>query len=558
MNPPMDARATSLGRGGAGAHRRARSLSRFPPPTPGSDEFETPRGRFVNKARGSGQVLFSDTGEVSLDDLADEFLRARAESEEDEVVLVRRGRDDRRMSFHRGKIGSGSSSRYLRETESSKQRGRSVSRPPAVGRNQSVGPTKTRYSSVVDRRRGTRSNYESEQAVPQGGNPKFTNKKPAMGGIRNLVQKQPNLNYGIRRSMSQKDFFLSHDSSSTHSSLTDDDARDVRFTDVNRSEKTIREVYYPEKEHSGSDKETGLYEAMRKEVRSAVEEIRTQLEKVVGKTESPDRTGTDDLKPVQVIAELRRNYSSKLEESENRKQELLAELAAEEQRGQELTKIVKELLPSPQSNKLTGRQSRARRRSKERNRVSRHLTEEAERYFEDFLSNVDDTDFSSFDEERSETSSCRKETLLNHNTSSTLIELQETPVTKSSPVPSETDGVVLPWLQWETSLQTSPLKPKPEVRSSKSLDTVASSHASWSPEYGSGSDASVCRSKSINNLGEMKKYNDNGLAVKIKGSSYSKDEYLDLRNKEDFLQERLRQRKRIESGRLILCERIML
>jgi hypothetical protein len=47
-------------------------------------------------------------------------------------------------------------------------------------------------------------------------------------------------------------------------------------------------------------------------------------------------------------------------QSEKRKQELLAELAAEDQRGQELTKIVKELLPS-QSNIVTGRRSRASR-----------------------------------------------------------------------------------------------------------------------------------------------------------------------------------------------------
>lgn len=33
-------------------------------------------------------------------------------------------------------------------------------------------------------------------------------------------------------------------------------------------------------EHQGSENETGLYEAMRNEVRNAVEEIRTQLEKV--------------------------------------------------------------------------------------------------------------------------------------------------------------------------------------------------------------------------------------------------------------------------------------
>jgi hypothetical protein len=102
-------------------------------------------------------------------------------------------------------------------------------------------------------------------------------------------------------------------------------------------------------------------------------------------------------------------------------------------------------------------------RSKERSKVSRHLTEEAERYFEDFLSNVDDTDFSSFDEERSDSSSCRKDFLSNPYSRSSLIELHETPVTESSSSSPETDGVVLPWLQWETGLQTSPLKPKPEV-----------------------------------------------------------------------------------------------
>lgn len=104
-------------------------------------------------------------------------------------------------------------------------------------------------------------------------------------------------------------------------------------------------------------------------------------------------------------------------------------------------------------------------RSKERSKVSRHLTEEAERYFEDFLSNVDDTDFSSFDGERSDNSSCRKDFLLNpYASNSALIELQETtPVTKSSPLSTETDGVVLPWLQWETGLQTSPLKTKSQV-----------------------------------------------------------------------------------------------
>lgn len=97
-----------------------------------------------------------------------------------------------------------------------------------------------------------------------------------------------------------------------------------------------------------------------------------------------------------------------------------------------------------------------------------------------------------------------------------------------------------------------------QVGSGKAHDMTSSSHASWSPEYGSGSDGSICRHKSTSNSVEMKNYGVGGLVGKMKGSSYNKDEYLDLRIKEDFILERLRQRERIDSGSLILCERIML
>ncbi|KAJ3679057.1 hypothetical protein LUZ60_017068 [Juncus effusus] len=546
-------------RSAAARGRRSKSLSRFPPPTPGSGDFETPRGRFVNKARGSGQVLFRDsrTGEVSLDDLADEFLRARAESEEDEEVRpVRRGRAERRISLsnsNNSSKGSESSSgaRYLRETASSKQRGRSASRPPAVQRNhQSVGPTRARYSSV---------SRQDETNISQGyNNPKPTVRKTSTSGPtrQNQLQKQTNSNrsMNLNKSMSRKNSFHSHDSSSTHSSLTDDEARDIRSSHSNTSDKTIHAVY-PTKESEG---EAGLYEVMRMEVRNAVEEIRTQLEKVMIKPETSDNktAGDEEIQPIQVIAELRRNYTSKLEESEKRKQELLAELAAEEQRGNELTQIVKELLP-------TEKPTRSKTRSRERTRVSRHLTEEAERYFEDFLSNVDDTDFSSFDGERSDTSSFNPKPnyplqefqennhVINPKPNCGLQELQKSPGNVSNS-DTEADGVVLPWLQWETT-------PSP----SKTLiqgDNVRSSHDSWSPENGRKSTNSISTIKSMSKFGEMKNNIDtnNGLMSKIKGSSYCKDDYLHLRNSEDFICERLRMRNGIESGRIVLCKRIIL
>lgn len=74
--------------------------------------------------------------------------------------------------------------------------------------------------------------------------------------------------------------------------------------------------------------------------------------------------------------------------------------------------------------------------------MSKRLTEEAEKYFEDFISNVEDTDISSLDGERSDTSSTLG--------GITKTETFQSPA-MSKPLPAEMDGVVLPWLQWETT-----------------------------------------------------------------------------------------------------------
>lgn len=79
--------------------------------------------------------------------------------------------------------------------------------------------------------------------------------------------------------------------------------------------------------------------------------------------------------------------------------------------------------------------------------MSKRLTEEAERYIEDFISNVEDTDISSLDGERSDASSSiggliKPETYYSPSIPRSLVEM---------------DGVTLPWLQWETSNDTSPI-----------------------------------------------------------------------------------------------------
>jgi len=95
--------------------------------------------------------------------------------------------------------------------------------------------------------------------------------------------------------------------------------------------------------------------------------------------------------------------------------------------------------------------------------MSKRLNEEAERYLEDFITNIEDTDFSSFDGERSDTSS----TLLG-----------TTKPTSSNPapvggigiksVPVEMEGVNLPWLKWDdtdsVAVALPPTTPTPTLK----------------------------------------------------------------------------------------------
>lgn len=91
--------------------------------------------------------------------------------------------------------------------------------------------------------------------------------------------------------------------------------------------------------------------------------------------------------------------------------------------------------------------------------MSKRLTEEAEKYLADFLSNVEDTDISSFDGERSDTSSSIRDAGSINIKTETHDSLMRT-----RPVPADADGVLLPWLQWETSTGPfSPCKDKPGV-----------------------------------------------------------------------------------------------
>ncbi|CAA7055898.1 unnamed protein product [Microthlaspi erraticum] len=207
----------------------------------------------------------------------------------------------------------------------------------------------------------------------------------------------------------------------------------------------------------------------------------------------------------------------------------------EEERGRELSLNLKNLLTenSSESNETT---ARMRKRSKDR-RLSMCLTDEAEQYIDEFISNIEDTDFSSFEDERSESSSS--------------FGLTKSQTTLPKSVPVEMDGVMLPWLQWDTPddtcaaltrLDMAPHTPNTKLnlwesgpaqdassgRETTSIGTV-SSRGSWSP-YESAT-------KPVDHVRRLK---------------IDVGEYLKRPNSEDILNETWKLRHRISSGSLVL------
>uniref|UniRef100_A0A5B7AE29 Uncharacterized protein n=1 Tax=Davidia involucrata TaxID=16924 RepID=A0A5B7AE29_DAVIN len=552
-------------------HRRSRSLSRFSrrlaEPAADFEDVPAPRGRFVNTNRGSGFP------EISLDDLAIEFFPLKdsvADRESD------RGRLSRRSS---------EISPPTTATMSSQRRGRSVSR-----QSSRVGDGKSTFSSgsgggklgsdANSRRRRSVSVVrcqisDSESEMDHSRNSSsHANTKSFNSGISHMPSLEKPTAFSHRRlgrSLSQKDLSKLHDGYSSQSSaLTDDEGRDARSS-KNMIEKTIRAVYAQKKaEHpTGDDVNSGLYEAMRKELRYAVDEIRMEIEQAMVRETSPLASGeclqADNSDDLQAVSAIRKNYTTKLEQSEKRKQDLLAEIVLEEQRGRELSKIVRELLPDPKSSAGAEKPSRARKRSNDGNKMSKRLTEEAEKYFEDFISNVEDTDISSFDGERSDASSSLGGITKPRESVAHCVETEtfQSPATSNS-LPVEMDGVILPWLQWETSNDGSlpcnnkrlpPVTPKiilwdaaQEVISTQDPNSHStSSRGSWSPGLVDG------HSK---NTGE-----DAASISKERGSyqrsKFDMDRYLKLKSEEDLLFERLRQQNRINSGGLLLCSNLL-
>ncbi|KAK4414169.1 hypothetical protein Salat_2829800 [Sesamum alatum] len=538
--------------------RRSRSLSRFSRPIAPEPDTETdynknaPRGKFVNTTRGSKMPF----PEISLDDLALELFSSSSKNDnESDGGVVERNRREGRSVSRREEIG-----RWASDTASSIRRGRSVSR--ARGNGNVVSSNSASAKNVISSDAGSRrrrslsvaryqiSDSESEVDHSRNSRNRAYVKAPISGN--NQMSLAPtgtaSNNRRLGRSRSHKNLSLLHDGYSSHSSaLTDEESKDTH-SGKNGYEKIIKTVYAQKKAEHPTENvgNGGFYEAMRKELRYAVEEIRTELNQAMGRNQtavaSSDCLKPDNSDALQDFSRTREKYASKFEQ---------------EQRGQGVSKMVKEL-PNSRTSAVAEKPSRARKRSSYKSRTSKRLIDEAERIFEDFLSSVEDTDISSLDGERSDGSSSFGGMMKARDAAIMDAETYRTPA-RSTSRPVEMDGVILPWLQWETSHDAS-LSGK-----NKALTPMTPNALDWNSEK----DMAMLHdpsSHSVSSQGSSSPATFNSPFVDKREvtckarqvgndcvSCFDMDEYLNLQNNEELLFERYRERNRINSGGLLLC-----
>uniref|UniRef100_A0A1D1ZE94 Uncharacterized protein PF13_0277 n=1 Tax=Anthurium amnicola TaxID=1678845 RepID=A0A1D1ZE94_9ARAE len=211
-----------------------------------------------------------------------------------------------------------------------------------------------------------------------------------------------------RRSVSRSHY--GNPESHVQVSTWDDGASTSSFSEA--EEKTIKAVFEQMKftqpfqnEQPLSDSGSGIYETVRSEVRRAMSEIRSDLENAIhrrdisvtamsnGVDASPELVKPD---AVDLSTDISREYAQKLQQTQERARKLRADLDTEEQRSQELSRILKETLPDSKCSEM--QKSRPRRKASiERHKMSTCLTEEAMNYFDECvsISTFDTSDFSS-------------------------------------------------------------------------------------------------------------------------------------------------------------------
>lgn len=362
-------------------------------------------------------------------------------------------------SFHRRSASvTDFSTRYLSDCSSTSEFRSSYNKGSRTGRG-SVCPSDSESdmdSLSAHRWRSGRRGVESEDERP-------INSSASKTGFIQAERK------GLRRTMSSQDFSQAISKMRQHVPVVDKKTGDDEKEDL-VEEKTIRAVYAQMKSlHNdppvGDVGMTDFLDAMRAEVRRAVSDIRMELEESMQKNGKLSMTGNAENRSepqgadvIQAVADIRKEYTTKLEESERRVRELWSQIAVEERRCLELSKIVKELLPTqppmvvqtPAAHTSSNRRRPLRRKnSAERQLDLRSLDEEAQRYFEECVSiSSYDCQGDSDESMQEKENSTRRKNGKDLNAKAVMgTNLKGEPQSKAFSVGS--DGVVLPWLQWE-------------------------------------------------------------------------------------------------------------
>ncbi|KAF3612618.1 putative DNA gyrase subunit A, chloroplastic/mitochondrial-like isoform X1 [Capsicum annuum] len=312
----------------------------------------------------------------------------------------------------KGKINEKENFGVARRSDIVEERGRTVTRGSGVKNGIGRSVSRVRGRSVSRGHYG--SAYESEKELQSNNVQRLTSGKVANTSknsslVRNDTDRssQAKISPGTMRQGQVTEYSEDDSASSLHISNWEDSVSACSLSEA--EEKTIKAVCEQMKsvrsDQWGADTAaSGIYETVRSEVRRAISDIQTDLEDAIRRNNVNAITTANvaDIPPNlvnpeadELVSDIRREYARKLDESEERARKLRSDLAVEEHRGLEISRILKEILSDPKPS--PPQRSRAgRKRSNERKKMSKRLTEEALTYFDECvsISTFDSSDFS--------------------------------------------------------------------------------------------------------------------------------------------------------------------
>ncbi|KAE8666329.1 hypothetical protein F3Y22_tig00112501pilonHSYRG00025 [Hibiscus syriacus] len=377
-NPTPSSSSTSSNsskRAAAAPPRRSRSVSAFSRISNSDFSIKRDNPLFVNNNRNSND----DDGEARFRNSVLESARITSKTKPKATSADdynnKRGRSVSRFGSD-GKHGSGSgNSKELSRSLSvvdTRGRGRSVSRNPPLSR--------THFTT-------------SESEVEQEGNSLMKSKNKGnliatLGNGRkgNLVQSTSSLSQS-----GQPKHIDPLDSPTSLSRLESAKWNDLIST-ISFSEAELVESLEGDNLVGDAPAASDIYRTVKSEVRRAISDIQNELQCAIRRSNP-----TTDV--VELVSDIQHEYAAKLEQSQERARQLRADLAVEEHRGMELSRILKEVLPDAKA--PSTKKSRPRRKSSiERRKISKCLTDDALAFFDECvsLSTFDGSDFSSVED----------------------------------------------------------------------------------------------------------------------------------------------------------------